>query len=133
MTSETQDKLPRGKVLVEEQTVAGALLGGLIGALIGLTFYVLPFIFGEGTSLFSPIIGITVGLSVQLLGRGIEAKFGVIGVSFAALAHVVAGLVYGVRGLGALLILTSMAFAFMLSFRRLSYADKKAYTMDNLD
>lgn len=133
MTDSSTAELPRGKVLVNEQSIPGALIGGLSGAVIGFFVYVMPFYFGHGTGFALPAAGIITGLMVQFCGRGIEAKYGLIGVAFTVFSHVAGWGFIGISGIGAIMILPSLALAFMLSFRRLSPDDQKAYTMDNLD
>lgn len=95
MTDSSASDLPRGKFLVNEQSIVGSLIGGLVGAVTGFVVYVAPFYFGQGSGLLLPAVGI--------------------------------------HGITAIFLLPSLAFAFILSFRRLSYDDQKAYTVDNLD
>ncbi len=125
--------LPRGKVLVNEQSIVGSLIGGLAGAVIGFVVYVAPFYFGQGSGLLLPAVGMITGFLVQFCGRGLEAKYGLIGVGFTILSHIAASAFIGIYGIGAIFLLPSLAFSFILSFRRLSYDDQKAYTIDNLD
>ena len=122
-----------GQRLVRQQSFAGALVGGLMGAIVVVGLWVgLTLVTRWESSIFLFFVGIVVGGFVRFTGRGLEARFGMVGLFFTLLATLVCIAWGGAYGFGLLFVLPSLAFGFMLSFRRLSFDEERAVVRDNL-
>ena len=111
----------------EQQSMLLAIIGGLCGFVIAVGLWIWSSLLIGQTSLMLPVVGVIVGSMVRWLGRGMEAKYGLLGVFVTALAVVVCVGYGGARGLGLAFVLPTLALGFMLSFRRLGFDEGRDY------
>lgn len=117
----------------EQQSMLLAIIGGLCGFVIAVGLWIWSSLLIGQTSLLLPFIGVIVGSMVRWLGRGMEAKYGILGVLVTALAVVVCVGYGGARGLGLAFVLPTLALGFMLSFRRLGFDEGRDYYRSGKD
>lgn len=111
----------------DQQSMLLAVIGGLCGFVIAVGLWIWGMLLVGQTSLLLPVVGVIVGSMVRWLGRGMEARFGLLGAFVTGLAVVACVGFGGARGLGLAFILPTLALGFMLSFRRLSFDEDRDY------
>ncbi len=126
------DPATDSQVLQSQENIWMGLLGGFTGMVAAVLAYLLFFWAFRQIGPMIVFIGPMVACAVRLMGRGIDWRFGIIGLVATLLATMICVALVFPGALWLLLLPASLASGFLLSFRKLSFDQERNLYRDQI-